>query len=72
MHFDPKKNKIFGRLRDITPKERAYYDEQIKNGVMVSTRHPSQEDIDAADKWRSEHSFNENAEELLRGRGYLK
>lgn len=36
---------------------------------MVSTAHPSQEEIDAVREWQSEHGFNEGLEELLRARG---
>lgn len=57
-------------IREITPEEKSFLDEQIRNGTMVSTEHPPQEKIDAARKWRAEHTFNEGLEEFLRENGY--
>lgn len=69
MYFDPKTKKVYGEFKQITPERKAFLREQVRKGIMVSTKHPSQEDIDAARKWHQTHTFNENVDEVLKNTG---
>lgn len=68
MFFDPKTRRFYGKLGFLTDKQRDFYNKQVKKGIMVSTEHPSQEEIDAVLDWQSTHGFNEGIEDLLKER----
>lgn len=70
MHFDAKTKRFYGEIEEITPEKIAYLDEQVRKGNMICISHPSQEEIDAAERRRDGRPINEGIEEFLKEKGY--
>lgn len=69
MFFNHKTKKLSGGLREISPERKVFLERQVALGVMESTAHPSQEEIDAVLKLQSGCAFNENWKVILKNRG---
>lgn len=68
MQYNDKTKSVM--FREITPEEKARNAELVARGVMISTAHPSDEEIENSAEYRRTHKFNENVREILKARGF--